>query len=1197
MKHLNFLALLVLFSAFSPGRLLAQGDQPDSKGTEFWIMFNANLGTPSLELFISSDVATSGTVSGPFTDIPFTTTPGDITTVDIPSSATVTSSDLVEEKGIHIVSEEEITVYGLNRVPFTTDAFLALPVNVLGSQYAITSQQYRFGQSQIGIVGTQNNTTVTINPTANSLGHPAGTPFSITLDEGESYQIQALTSGGVLSDFTGTVVTSDKPVAVFASQECANVPVNVTFCDHLVEQVPPATTWGQQFVTVPLATRLAGDIFRIVTVTPNTEVSVTGINGFSDNFTIGPGEFHEMDIPSDEYTAITATQPILVMQYSKGDESDPTITNGDPFMLLIPPYEQFLNDYTFTTLDNQFNLNFVNVIAPNSILGTISLDGSNIPAGDFTAIGASGFSAAQVPIDIGVHNMQASLPFGVFIYGFGNDDSYGYLGGQSFGEVAIVNEIDIDLDEAIPNGDEYCFEAVVTDENGDPVPGVRVDFDVDGANTAEGFAFTDENGIATFCYTPTNNGTDTITATVGVNSDSGTLEIANPVPTEIVLDPPTASVNVGEEICLTATFLDQFGDPVEGETIDFDLSGANTGSGSAPSDADGLVVFCYTPGSPGADVVTASSDGISDASNITVIGDDVEPVPTYLTSVPETTTVMVGEEVCITATLLDQLENPIEGAMIGVRIFGDNPDTDMLTTDADGMAVFCYTPTNPGEDEVEFNNGELYDTTTVMVQEELEPPTPTTLTVDPETAAVEPGEEVCITATLEDQYGDPLAGEMIDIEIEGANPVVSMSTTNADGQVIFCYFPENEGTDMLSFTLGGISAMAEITVEEEVVVEGGYFRAVGPGGVIIDPNLEDGDVIDANDWPKFNIEFIPDEPIGSTVLMLTGAMTRKQKENTAPYFLHGNRGGNINVRPFVAGSYNIMATTYAQPKWKGAPGPSFDVDFEVIQSSVVLEFQMWNDLGDLVVSPMQDGDVYVICEIPGDEFNIEAITVPEFVGSVRMVLSGPQNQARVENHNPYFLYANKKSTISGMENAMTLMPGMYTLVATPYNRKNGLGIAGTPLTIMFEVVSCEVPTVRNAADPGARLPSLDNVKEVPLNGDYSVQEIEGVTDSPEGLGLFSANSLQSDPQNLSVYPNPASGPFTVVLPELPEGAQAQLWITDLMGRSLDLSQYVGDGQQQIELNRRALNLPAGVYILNTRTEGEKVHAARIILKD
>ena len=35
-------------------------------------------------------------------------------------------------------------------------------------------------------------------------------------------------------DFTGVIVNSTRPIAVYGGHECANVPVNVKFCDHLV---------------------------------------------------------------------------------------------------------------------------------------------------------------------------------------------------------------------------------------------------------------------------------------------------------------------------------------------------------------------------------------------------------------------------------------------------------------------------------------------------------------------------------------------------------------------------------------------------------------------------------------------------------------------------------------------------------------------------------------------------------------------------------------------------------------------------------------------------------------------------------------------------------------------------------------------------------------------------------------------------
>src|SRR5262249_38041705 len=66
--------------------------------------------------------------------------------------------------------------------------------------------------------------------------------------------------------------------------------------------------------------------------------------------------------------------------------------------------------------------------------------------------------------------------------------------------------------------------ASVADQNGGAVAGVRVDFSVSGANTASGFATTETDGTAPFCYTGTSTGTDTITASVGTVSDTATNE-------------------------------------------------------------------------------------------------------------------------------------------------------------------------------------------------------------------------------------------------------------------------------------------------------------------------------------------------------------------------------------------------------------------------------------------------------------------------------------------------------------------------------------------------------------------------------------------------------------------------------------------------------------------------------------------------
>jgi hypothetical protein len=62
-------------------------------------------------------------------------------------------------------------------------------------------------------------------------------------------------------------------------------------------------------------------------------------------------------------------------------------------------------------------------------------------------------------------------------------------------------------------GSQACVAAVVKDQNGNLLPGSAVSFTVLGANPNIGSVTTDANGQAQFCWTGTNAGADTVTAT------------------------------------------------------------------------------------------------------------------------------------------------------------------------------------------------------------------------------------------------------------------------------------------------------------------------------------------------------------------------------------------------------------------------------------------------------------------------------------------------------------------------------------------------------------------------------------------------------------------------------------------------------------------------------------------------------------
>ena len=498
-----FLLLLSLLALQLPS--FAQGN--DSRGKDFWLMFNTNLGTPKLTLFITSSVNTSGTVSVP--GISFTTnfnvTANTVTPVDIPATAAQHTADVVGKKGIHVTSQQEVTVYGLNYITYTTDAYLGLPTDVLGTEYIVMSYTGA-GQSQFGIVGTANATTVTINPSNTVGSHTKGTPYSITLNQGDTYEI------GTSLDLTGTIITSNKPIGVFGSNQCANIPPGYSYCDHIVEMIPPTSTWGKKFGTVPLSQRTNGDTWRFMASENNTVVKING----AAQPAVNKGQWVEKVLTAR--SIIESDKPILVTQFSNGStfSSNP----GDPFMMIVPPLEQFLPNYTVTTVSG-YQVHFINVVAPNSIVGGLTLDGTPIPAASFTAIPGTGFSGAQVEVKQGIHNLNGSLPFGVFMYGFNQDDSYGYPGGQSFAAIATINTITLTPATGTAKvGTEQCFEALVKDQNNAPLEGVRVDFNITGPHASKSsFAFTGTNGIAQFCYTGTDVGNDVISATVGTLKD------------------------------------------------------------------------------------------------------------------------------------------------------------------------------------------------------------------------------------------------------------------------------------------------------------------------------------------------------------------------------------------------------------------------------------------------------------------------------------------------------------------------------------------------------------------------------------------------------------------------------------------------------------------------------------------------------
>ena len=366
----------------------------------------------------------------------------------------------------HISADNEVTVYAHSQAVTTSDAFLVYPTDVLGREYLVLSynsdgsgQPYGYPPtfwlsgnstpSQFVLVGTENNTRITITPTVETFRHSKA-PFNITLNQGEAYLIQAkIKEGNLKSDLTGTFIKSDKPVAVFAGHQRALVPVgnqNLESRDFLAEQMLPISTWGKNayvipYVTPPDATSIGDDLFRILIGDDGTDVFINGNNEGRFN----KGEFIEKIITGS--ATIEATGPILVAEFKKTSKLT-GISNSplsDPFMMIVPPKEQFMQSYSMINIqayedngwfnEKVYELHYIAIVAPNNAIDNTYLDGSLLSRNVFQPVQPdTDYYYANIEVTEGPHRISSSSKIGVYIYGYGGANSYGYVGGLSMSQ-------------------------------------------------------------------------------------------------------------------------------------------------------------------------------------------------------------------------------------------------------------------------------------------------------------------------------------------------------------------------------------------------------------------------------------------------------------------------------------------------------------------------------------------------------------------------------------------------------------------------------------------------------------------------------------------------------------------------------------------------------------------------------------------
>ena len=387
-------------------------------------------GAQTLSVRIASPIATTGTVSMPGTGWSqgFAVAANSVAVIAVPNSAEHTGSEVIQNKAVLVQAADSVTVTAVSFQSFTTDGTQVLPAQALGTTYR--AEAFRglpgfgeFYKSELLVVATQDGTEVQITPNVNtSGGRPAGAPFVVQLDAGETYQVQ-----GALAalDLTGSLITATaasgpcRPFAVFSGSMCANVPVTCPACDHLFEQVAPTITWGTQFLTVPVGGATT-HTYRITADQNSTGVTING----GAPILLNAGQSWTVN-GAATLSCITSTAPVSVVQMMEGYNCSGA---GDPSMIVLLPVERMSKRVTFNTVNSTpITQHRANVIVAAGSTGSVTLDGAPVAMAAFSPYPAcSNWAQAMLPIAAGTHTITSTAGFIAYAHGNSTGESYAF---------------------------------------------------------------------------------------------------------------------------------------------------------------------------------------------------------------------------------------------------------------------------------------------------------------------------------------------------------------------------------------------------------------------------------------------------------------------------------------------------------------------------------------------------------------------------------------------------------------------------------------------------------------------------------------------------------------------------------------------------------------------------------------------------
>ncbi|XP_060067808.1 serine-rich adhesin for platelets-like [Ylistrum balloti] len=398
---------------------------PDHAGTEFIVGFMSIVGSDQgASLIISTSIPTEvkvllSTADGSYrVNLNVSCNRGQ--KVYLPASIRLQDGIPKDSKGIIIESSGDIVVTGSNAASSSYDSFMALPTNVIGSDYFAVTYSQNGQVCQVLVVGVNDSTTVkiTLNPSLKdhfvlfeNRQYLAGQTFTVELNRYETFEFESI------GDLSGTRIRSNNIIAVFSGNKDTYIGSRTYLTTNLVEQLTPVDTWGNVFILVPVPYAYASVLFWLLASENSTTINLSG-DFTPTTYTIHEGETIQIECPHRNLGYLVSNKPILVIEFSQGYSS--LLSSNNPTMILIPPVEQFHTTYTFRTVG--FVNYFVFVVQKDHFEGLL-YDGKVFPSSSLllTSVTGTNFATSFISVSDGSHTVRHSLPhvtFGGFLYGY-----------------------------------------------------------------------------------------------------------------------------------------------------------------------------------------------------------------------------------------------------------------------------------------------------------------------------------------------------------------------------------------------------------------------------------------------------------------------------------------------------------------------------------------------------------------------------------------------------------------------------------------------------------------------------------------------------------------------------------------------------------------------------------------------------------